>query len=117
MPALPTKRALIPDEYQTPPAKKQLNVARPVVVQVDNMHLPVPCPVPTTFSKICEESLCNGQVMGKVKLRMLREATQFYYGQCPKPTPAEYNTMAKTLCDKYLQLQDKRAVNGEYWVS
>ena len=116
VPALPNKIAL-PDDSQTPPARKQLTVTSSVVVQVDNMRLPVPCPLPTTFSKICEESLQSGQLIGKLKLRMLRESAQFYYGLCPKPTPAEYNAMAKTLCDKYVQLQDKQSVNGEYWVS
>ena len=40
-----------------------------------------------------------------------------YYGICPYPTPKEYETMAKLLCDKYSDLKNKIPVNGSYWVS
>ena len=51
------------------------------------------------------------------KLSLIQECSLFYYGICPYPTPKEYETMAKLICDKYSDLKNKIPVNGSYWVS
>ena len=38
-------------------------------------------------------------------------------GLCPRPTHDEYVTMAVTLYENFLQLKDKKPINGAYWVS
>ena len=48
---------------------------------------------------------------------LYENAHYFYYGICPYPTPKEYETMGKLLCDKYSDLKNKIPVNGSYWVS
>ena len=50
---------------------------------------------------------------------MLREAAQFYYGLCglcPQPASEEYVTTAKTLCDEFKELKDKKPNKDHYWV-
>ena len=53
---------------------------------------------------------------GIMKTRLLRQASAFYWGLCPRPTQSEYNEMSTALCDRIPQLKDKRPVNGRYWV-
>ena len=62
------------------------------------------------------EALERGELLGASKLRLLREASTFYHGLCPKPTSAEYSSMAKALCTRFPQLKDKKPVSGQSWV-
>ena len=64
-------------------------------------RLPHPCPVPELFSPRVMKALSNNSLQGNAKLALIREAGLFYYGLCPQSTPAEYDTMAKTLCDRF----------------
>jgi len=81
-------------------------------------RLPTPCPAPTMFSQKTMVAIETNQLKGTKKLALLREASLYYYGYCQNPTPDEYNTMARVLCEKYPQLKDKL---GQYdfhdWVS
>lgn len=84
-------------------------------VSVKVLRLPEPCPVPTTFSKEVSRAIEDDNVTGLIKDRLKRQIGTFYYGICPKPSPSEYTIMAKTVCQKYTQLQDKKTTR--YWVS
>ena len=86
-----------------------------VSVNIGNLHLPEPCPLPTNFTEATIKAIQNGKLTGNLRIRLTREAASFYYGICPKPTSAEYTIMAKTLCDGYPQLKDKDP-NSNYWV-
>ena len=57
-------------------------------------------------------ALSSNKLQGNTKLSLIREASQFYYGLCPRPTAAEYDIMAKTLSGKYPNLRNKILVNG-----
>ena len=102
------KRSL-PEKQETPPSKKPPADAL--------KRLPIPCPVPTVFSKHVETALHQNQLSGLVKLRMLRESAFFFFGFCPSPKPYEYLAMAKSLCDNYPQLKDIDVPDGMYWVN
>lgn len=96
------------------PAMKRQRV---VNSNTPRQSLPVPCPLPPNFSRKVVEACDKGvQLTGVSKLRLLREAALFYYGICPLPTPNEYITMAKTLCNAFPQLKDKKPLEGRYWV-
>ena len=88
-----------------------------IVTQLKQLRLPVPCPVPTKFTKDVANAIKNNQLKGIMKTRLLRQAATFYWGLCPWPTHDEYVTMAVTLCDKFPQLKDKKPLHGQYWVS
>ena len=87
------------------------------VMQVKQLRLPVPCPVPATFTPDVLRAIENNQLLGVMKTRLLRQAAGFYWGLCPRPTHDEYVAMSMSLCDKYPQLRDKRPPQGKYWVS
>ena len=87
------------------------------VMQVKQLRLPVPCPVPTNFTPNVLRAIENKQLLGIMKTRLLRQAASFYWGLCPRPTHDEYVAMSITLCDKYPQIRDKMPSQGEYWVS
>ena len=91
--------------------------AASAVMQVKQLRLPVPCPTPTTFTPNILRAIENKQLLGITKTRLLREATSFYWGLCPRPTHDEYVAMATALCDKFPQLRDKMPPQGKYWVS
>lgn len=84
-------------------------------VNIKNLRLPDPCPLPTNFSEATIKAIQTGKLIGNLKLRLTREAASFYYGICPNPTSAEYTTKARTLCDNYPQLKDKDPTT-DYWV-
>ena len=89
------------------------NNASPVIVPVNQRRLPVPCPVPyNCFSQDVVQAIDNNQITGIFKIRLIRQAASFYCGICPKPTHEEYMTMARTLCDRYAQLKDKKPTNN-----
>ena len=88
-----------------------------IVAQVKQLRLPVPCPLPTNFTKQVTNAIKNNQLKGVMKTRLLRQAAVFYWGLCPRPTHDEYVTMAVTLCENFPQLKDKKPINGAYWVS
>lgn len=89
----------------------QVNV--PVIVPVNQRKLPEPCPVPyNCFSEDVIRAIDNNQITGIIKIRLIRQAASFYCGICPKPTHDDYVNMAKTLCDHYAQLKDKRPANN-----
>ena len=122
---LPCKRKVV---HAEPAPKRQLfednkippettSTPKAIIAQVTELRLPDPCPLPNNFTRKTNEACERGELTGTLKLSLLREASAFYYGLCPKPTPTEYVTMAKTLCNKFPQLKDKRPINGEYWVS
>ena len=72
----------------------------------------MPCPVPyNCFSEDVVKAIDSNQIMGIFKIRLVRQATSFYCKMCPKPTHDEYVSMAKTLCDRYVQLKDKKSAN------
>lgn len=87
------------------------------IVQQDERRLPVPCPFPSTLTKATLEAIANEQLMGNMKIRLLREAATYYHGLCPRPNQTEYTSMAQMLCEKCPQLRDKMPRNNEYWVS
>lgn len=95
------------------------NVAS-VVIQENERRLPEPCPVPySSFSPDVIQAIEKDQLKGILKIRLIRQAADFYYGLCPNPNHIEYVTMAKTLCERYPQLRDKKPVKGKfvYYVS
>ena len=67
-------------------------------VHSDSSRLPKPCPLPSKFSKKVEEAILHGQLIGTKRLQCLRECCLFYYEMCPKPSMAEYDTMANLAC-------------------
>ncbi len=85
-------------------------------VQFQSNRLPKKCPLPASFTPSVCKSFQNNEIRGNVKLTLIREACEFYYGICPNPNAAEYQIMAQTLCDKYPELKNKLPVNGAYWV-
>uniref|UniRef100_A0A1X7TSD2 Uncharacterized protein n=1 Tax=Amphimedon queenslandica TaxID=400682 RepID=A0A1X7TSD2_AMPQE len=97
----------------TPQKPKRIKLSS----DVDKKRLPIPCPLPTVFSKTVHMALTENKLGGTDKLRMLRESASFFYGICPVPKPAEYQDMSRALCDKYPSLKDLHAPNGEYWVN
>ena len=86
-----------------------MTVAAPKLVKslVIDMRLPNPCPLPTHFTQATSTAIEKNQLIGLSRFRFLREAAEFYFGICPKPTSNEYT-------DKYPQLKDKQE---EYWVN
>lgn len=68
-----------------------------IVTHIKQLRLPVPCPLPTNFTKKVTNAIQNNQVKGVLKTRLLRQAAAFYWGLCPRPTHDEYVTMAVTL--------------------
>ena len=105
-------------EVQATSDTKESPVSRAAVVaQVKQLRLPVPCPLPTNFTKQVTNAIKNNQLKGVMKTRLLRQAAVFYWGLCPRPTHGEYITMAVTLCENFPQLKDKKPINGAYWVS
>ena len=84
--------------------------------QVKQIRLPVPCPVPTSFTRDVMDAINTDRLKGIMKTRLLRQGSVFYWGLCPRPTQSEYNEMSTALCDRFPQLKDKRPVNGRYWV-
>ena len=92
-----------------------INNDNPLEVSVKVLRLPEPCPIPTTFSEEVLRAIENDNITGLVKDRLQRQIGQFYYGLCPRPLPEEYTIMAKTACNKFPQLQDKKTTR--YWVS
>lgn len=94
-----------------------MTAAAPKLVKslVIDMRLTNPCPLPTHFTQATSTAIEKNQLIGLSRFRFLREAAEFYYGICPKPTSSEYTRMAQALCDKYPQLKDKEC--EEYWVS
>ncbi len=99
------------------PSTSKAGAKAPVLARVKDLRLPDPCPLPNSLTPKTKQAVEQGELAGHIKLRLLREASCFYQGICPQPTATEYVTMAKTLCQKYPQLQDKRPINGESWVS
>ena len=93
-----------------------MTAATPKLVKslVIDMRLPNPCPLPTHFTQATSTAIEKNQLIGLSRFRFLREAAEFYFGICPKPTSNEYTRMAQALCDKYPQLKDKQE---EYWVN
>lgn len=94
-----------------------MTAAAPKLVKslVIDMCLTNPCPLPTHFTQATSTAIEKNQLIGLSRFRFLREAAEFYYGICPKPTLNEYTRMAQTLCDKYPQLKDKDC--EDYWVN
>ena len=90
----------------------------PVAALLDQSgnRLPEPCPIPTSFSRRVQQACLADDLSGLNRLAFVREAGMYYDGICPNPTPLEYTTMAKTLCNTFPQLRDKKPPNGEYWV-
>lgn len=100
--------------------EKQVVHVASMTTQENERRLPEPCPVPySSFSQDVIEAIEKGQVKGNFRVRLIRQAADFYYGMCPHPNHFEYVTMAKTLCNKYPQLCDKKPVKGKllYYVS
>ena len=97
--------------------KRASNDIKPITVQQDERRLPSPCPLPSTFTKPTLESIANEQLMGNMKIRLLREAATYYHGLCPRPNQTEYTSMSQMLCEKFPQLRDKMPRNNEYWVT
>jgi hypothetical protein len=79
--------------------------------------LPSPCPLPTAFSQGLKEAIKNNNITGNTKLKLIREACEYYQGICPYPTVKDYDNMARTLCSKFPQLANKQVVKGSNWVS
>ncbi len=107
-------------EVKTPPPEPKPSITKakaPILARVKDLRLSDPCPLPNTLTPITKQAVEQGKLTGNIKLRLLREASLFYHGICPQPTATEYVAMAKTLCQTYPQLQDKRPINGEFWVS
>ena len=76
-----------------------------VVMQANERRLPEPCPVPyNSFSPDVIDAIDKHLLKGVFKLRLIRQAADFYYGICPHPNNIEYVTMVKVLCDRYPQL-------------
>ena len=88
-----------------------------VTKQVKNLRLPSPCPIPTNFTTDITSAIAEDKLRGVLKTRLLRQAAQFYWGLCPRPDHNEYIARASALCEKYLQLKDKKPIHGKYWVS
>ena len=51
-----------------------------IVTQLKQLRLPVPCPVPTKFTKDVANAIKNNQLKGIMKTRLLRQAATFYWG-------------------------------------
>ena len=69
-----------------------------VVMQENQRRLQEPCPVPySSFSQDVIEAINRGQLKGVFKIRLIRQAAEFYYGMCPHPNHFEYVNMAKTV--------------------
>ena len=84
-----------------------------VLVSVNQRRLPNPCPAPQNcFSDDVIQAIDKNSVKGILKIRLIRQAASFYYGICPRPTHDEYTSMAKTLCEKYGDLKDKKPKNN-----
>ena len=121
--SLPCKQKAVDAEpalKRLPILEKEISspdVKPPIIAQTRDLRLPEPCLLPNNFTKKTTEGFERGELTGTLKLRLLREASSFYYGICPKPTPLEYTTMAKTLCNRFPQLKDKRPASGQFGVS
>lgn len=103
--------------FLTPGNKENFNPAGAAILP-DCRRLPIPCPLPTSFSKRVQKSLERGILTGNVKLTFLREAFTFYFGICPEPEPHEYDMMCATLCNKFPELKDKLPEDEKKpWVS
>lgn len=103
---------------EPPPPKKSCK--EPSIIsttELSQRRLPSPCPLPEVFSMNITKAICEQNINGQIKLALIREAGQFYYGICPYPTPIEYEEIAKTLSRKYKELQNKLPVDGSYHVS
>ena len=85
-----------------------------IQISVVRKSLPTPCPLPDNFDGIVRQAIRTKSVKGGIKIRLIRQAGQFYYHLCPQPTPSEYQCMAVTLCENYSQLRDK--ISPAYWV-
>ena len=118
MPCLTAKNRVVMSTDEAPPAKKMMAITIKQLPSANNgrARLPDPCPVPTNFSERVTKALATGELEGNDKLCFLREATNFYSGYCSNPSSAEYLVMAKTLCDRFPMLKDKKPIDGEYWV-
>ena len=97
---------------QQQPSSVQPAIA-PVIVSINQRRLPVPFPVPCNcFSANVIQAIDNNNIKGTVKITLIRQVISFYYGICPRPRHDEYTCMAKTLCNKYGQLKDKKPNNN-----
>lgn len=117
----PKKRPL-ENQCESGPPTKQRNLTEnnspsPSLLSLKNMRLPMPCPLPTTFSGVVMKAISDNMLKANMKTRLIRECTSFYLGLCPYPRSNEYIEMAKTICNKYPELQDINPKNGEYWVN
>ena len=91
----------------------QTKDAASVVMLENERRLPEPCPVPyNSFSPDVIEAIDKDQLKGIFKIRLIRQAADFYHGMCPRPNSTEYVDMAKTLCAKYPQLRDRKPLKG-----
>ena len=118
----PDISASTPSSYKLEsPSQQEPTLTPPTLtpnqIPVMSSRLPVPCPLPMSFSPCVTKAIADNKILGNNKLALIRECSLFYYGLCPYPTPKEYETMAKLLCDKYPDLKNKIPVNGSYWVS
>ena len=95
---------------EAPPEPKRLKLS-------NSQRLPDPCPKLSQFSGKVQEAISNNSLQGALKLRLLREAAFYYHGICPCPSAVEYITIAKTLCNQFPQLSDKKPFAGAHWVS
>jgi hypothetical protein len=73
--------------------------------------------LPTAFSQAVKNAIQKKEITGNMKLKLIREACEYYQGICSYPTAKEYEIMARTLCGKYPQLANKQIIKGSNWVS
>ena len=90
---------------------------RQKLTTTSDLRLPVPCPLLKNFS---DDSVVNaikkGEIKGLVKYRLLRDVASFYKGLCPNPTPTEFATMCRAVCNQFPSLKDKKPKDNIYWV-
>ena len=87
------------DKVQATSDTEESAVSRAAIVaQVKQLRLPVPCPLPTNFTKQVTNAIKNNQLKGVMKTRLLRQAAVFYWGLVSTAhTQDEYVTMAMTV--------------------